>query len=180
MNSFSLPGDATGDARMAEMLRVDHAGEYGAQRIYAGQMAVLKRHACHSELQHMAAQEEEHLQTFNTLLRERRVRPSALLPFWHVAGFALGAGTALLGPRAAMACTVAVESVISEHYGKQIATLPAHEETLRSTLEKFKAEEEEHHAIGLKNDAENAPGYTALSAAIRAGCRLAIRLAEKL
>jgi len=178
-HSHPLPGDTQGDARLHEMLRVDHAGEYGAKRIYAGQMAVLKHHPTHADIAHMAEQEQVHLDAFNQLLNERRVRPSALLPFWHVAGYALGAGTALLGSRAAMACTVAVESVISEHYGKQISQLPENESALKSTLEKFKAEEEEHHAIGLAKEAEKAPAYLLLSGAVRLGCRLAIRLAEK-
>ena len=177
----TLPGDVTGDARKAEMLRVDHAGEYGAQRIYAGQMAVLKHHDCYKELQHMAAQEQEHLEAFNQLLNERGVRPTALMPFWHVAGFALGAGTALLGEKAAMACTVAVETVISEHYGEQLEELSEEDEpALRATIAKFKAEEEEHHDIGIAHGAEQAPAYEALSAVIRAGCRAAIKVAEKL
>ncbi len=179
-HNYALPGDAQGEAQLHQMLRVDHAGEYGAKRIYAGQMAVLKNHPSRHEIAHMAAQEQVHLDAFNRLLAERRVRPSALLPFWHVAGYALGAGTALLGPRAAMACTVAVESVISEHYSKQIAALPKDESALKSTLEQFKAEEEEHHATGLAHDAEKAPAYEALSAAIRLGCKLAIKLAEKI
>ena len=175
-----LPGDVTGDARKAEMLRVNHAGEYGAQRIYAGQMAVLRNHDCYKELEHMAEQEQEHLEAFNALLNERHVRPTALMPFWHVAGFALGAGTALLGEKAAMACTVAVETVISEHYGEQLEELSEEDEpVLRETIAKFKAEEEEHHDIGIAHGAEQAPAYALLSGVIKAGCRAAIRIAEK-
>jgi ubiquinone biosynthesis monooxygenase Coq7 len=176
-----LPGDAHGAARMQEMLRVNHAGEYGAQRIYAGQMAVLKQHPCYPELQHMAEQEQAHLEAFNQLLNERRVRPTALLPFWHVAGYALGAGTALLGPKAAMACTVAVESVISEHYGSQLQEISQEDEPeLHQTIATFKAEEEAHHDTGIAYGAEDAPAYGMLSTVIRAGCRAAIKIAEKI
>jgi ubiquinone biosynthesis monooxygenase Coq7 len=127
----------------------------------------------------MKQQEEVHLDTFSRLIAERRVRPTALLPFWHVAGFALGAATALLGPRAAMACTVAVEEAIDEHYAAQAAALPEHEAPLRETIERFRAEELEHRDIGLANEAEQAPAYRLLSAAIKAGCKVAIRLSER-
>lgn len=171
-----LPGD---EARVLDrFLRVDHAGEYGAQRIYAGQLAVLKHHPLAPELRHMAAQEEAHLATFNRYLIEHKVRPSALLPFWHVAGWALGAGTALIGPKAAMACTVAVESVIAEHYQNQLDALPE-DSAIKPTIAQFRAEEIEHHDIGLKHEAEDAPMYGLLSSVIKAGCRAAINIAEK-
>jgi 3-demethoxyubiquinol 3-hydroxylase len=162
------------------MIRVDHAGEYGAARIYAGQLAVLGRSASADLLRHMQDQEQVHLDTFNTVVADRRVRPTALLPFWHLAGFALGAATAALGQRAAMACTVAVEETIDAHYTAQIDRLTDAEAPLRDTLTKFRAEEREHRDIALANDAERAPGYRLLSAAIRTGCRIAIRLSERL
>ena len=162
------------------MIRVDHAGEYGAARIYAGQLAVLGKSGKADLLRHMRQQEEAHLETFNGLIADRRVRPTALLPLWHLAGFALGAATAALGERAAMACTVAVEETIDAHYTGQIEQLAGQEAPLRATLEKFRAEEQEHRDIALANDAERAPGYRLLSAAIRAGCRLAIRVSERL
>ena len=161
------------------MIRVDHAGEYGAKRIYEGQLAVLGRSEKAAIIQHMADQEREHLETFERLVIERRVRPSALQPLWHVAGFALGAGTALLGERAAMACTVAVEEVIDEHYAKQAGRLGPEESGLRETIERFRAEELEHRDIGLEHEAEQAPGYRLLSAAIKGGSRLAIWVAER-
>ena len=173
-----LPGDLSTDAIVHRMIRVDHAGEYGAARIYAGQLAVLRHSTKADLLRHMQQQEQVHLDTFNTVLADRRVRPTALLPFWHLAGFALGAATAALGERAAMACTVAVEETIDAHYTAQIGQLP--QSPLRGTLEKFRAEEREHRDIALANDAERAPGYRLLSAAIRTGCRLAIRLSERL
>ncbi len=179
MTSPRQPGDPTERERIERIIRVDHAGEYGARRIYEGQLAVLGRTRHAPLLRHMKEQEEEHLRTFSRLIAERRVRPTALLPLWHVAGFVLGAATALLGPRAAMACTVAVEEAIDEHYAAQAAALPEHEAPLRETIERFRAEELEHRDIGLANEAEQAPAYRLLSAAIKAGCKVAIRLSER-
>lgn len=175
-----LPGDPPADAAVHRMIRVDHAGEYGAARIYAGQLAVLRHSDKAGLLRHMRDQEQVHLETFNAAIADRHVRPTALLPFWHLAGFALGAATAALGERAAMACTVAVEETIDAHYTAQIDRLSGTEAELRDTLEKFRAEEREHRDIALANGAERAPGYRLLSAAIRTGCRLAIRLSERL
>ena len=176
-----LPGDPSTEAALHRMIRVDHAGEYGATRIYAGQLAVLGRGPRGDVLRHMRDQEQAHLTTFNALVAERRVRPTALLPLWHLAGFVLGAATAAMGERAAMACTVAVEEAIDAHYTEQIDQLAetATESPLRDTLEKFRAEEREHRDIALAHDAERAPGYRLLSAAIRTGCRIAIRLSER-
>lgn len=174
------PGDLTDRELIERIIRVDHAGEYGARRIYEGQLAVLGRTIHGPTIGHMKQQEEVHLDTFSRLIGERRVRPTALLPVWHVAGFALGAATALLGPRAAMACTVAVEEAIDEHYAAQAAALPEHEAGLRDTIETFRAEELEHRDIGLANEAEQAPAYRLLSAAIKAGCKVAIRLSERI
>lgn len=174
----ALPGDYSRHSQAAA-LRINHAGEYGAQRIYAGQLAILKHQPCAPELRHMAAQEQVHLATFNTLLPRYAVRPTALMPLWHVAGWALGAGTALLGPRAAMACTVAVESVITEHYNEQL-TSGTMDPALAPTITQFRDEEMEHHAIGLAGEAEQAPFYGALSGAIRAGCKAAIWLTARL
>lgn len=178
-----LPGDPVGRAMVDRIIRVDHAGEYGAMRIYAGQLAVLGRdHPATAEIRRMAAQEERHLKAFESLIVERRVRPTALAPLWHVAGFALGAGTAMLGERAAMACTVAIEETIDRHYAGQAAALeglPA-EASLKSTVEEFRADELEHRDTALARGAEEAPGYPVLSAAIRAGSRLAIWLSERI
>lgn len=174
-----LPGDPSHDQAVARVIRVDHAGEYGAARIYAGQLAVL-RHGDKADLvRHMKAQEDAHLDTFNRMVADRRVRPTALLPFWHLAGFALGAVTAALGEKAAMACTVAVEETIDEHYAQQVRDLGTAEPALRDTLERFRAEELEHRDIGLAHGAEQAPGYRLLSAAIKTGCRVAIKLSER-
>lgn len=175
-NPRRLPGDF--GAGEAAALRVNHAGEYGAQRIYKGQLAVLKNHACGDQLRHMAAQEEAHLAEFNRLLPERKVRPTALMPLWHVGGWLLGAATAAMGARAAMACTVAVESVITEHYNSQLDGAVV-DPALHDTIRQFRDEEMEHHDIGLENEAEHAPFYQPLTAAIRGICRGAIWLAAR-
>jgi ubiquinone biosynthesis monooxygenase Coq7 len=174
-----LPGDPTPDERLARMIRVDQAGEYGAKRIYEGQLAVLGRRPDAGVIRHMAEQEQVHLDEFDRLLVERRVRPTVLNPLWHVAGFALGAATALMGRNAAMACTVAVEEVIDEHYARQAKTLGDDEPALKATIEKFRAEEVEHRDIGLAEGAERTPGYTLLKSAIKTGSRAAIWLAER-
>jgi ubiquinone biosynthesis monooxygenase Coq7 len=164
--------------QVKRFIRVDHAGEYGAARIYAGQLAVLGRGRHAATLQHMKDQEQVHLDTFSDLITTRRVRPTALLPLWNLAGFALGAVTAAMGPRAAMACTVAVEETIDQHYAAQEAALAEDEaETpLRDTIAKFRTEELEHRDIGLANEAEKAIGYRLLSRVIKTGCKVAIRV----
>lgn len=175
-----LPGDLPARAAVHRMIRVDHAGEYGAARIYAGQLALLGGGESGPTLRHMQAQEQRHLAAFEALIGRRRVRPTALLPFWHLAGYALGAATAALGPRAAMACTVAVEEAIDAHYAGQIAALEESEPELKATLEAFRAEELEHRDIALAHGARETPGYGLLSAAIKAGCRAAIALSERI
>jgi len=164
------------------MIRVDHAGEYGAVRIYEGQLAVLKRRKSTKveTIQHMADQEQRHLKTFDKLVNERRVRPTALEPVWRVAGFALGAVTAAMGEKAAFACTAAVEEVIDEHYASQVAALKDKDPALKATVEDFRADEAAHRDEALKQGAEQAPGYKLLSEAIKTGCRIAIKLSEKI
>lgn len=177
----ALPGDRPqATPSLASMLRVNHAGEYGAQRIYAGQIAVLGKSAIGDELRRMAAQEDVHLAAFNTLLPQHGVRPTALLPLWHIAGYALGAGSALLGEKAAMAATVAVESVITEHYDEQLQSGRLEPAGLQSTVQQFRDEEMEHHDTGLAHDAEQAPLYPVLTGAIRGICRAAIFLSKRI
>lgn len=166
--------------QVKRFIRVDHAGEFGAAQIYAGQLAVLGRGVHGETLRHMKAQEQHHLDTFSRLITERRVRPTALLPLWRMAGFALGAVTAAMGPRAAMACTVAVEETIDAHYAAQEAALGDDETNLRETIAEFRAEELEHRDIGLANEAELTPGYKILTSVIKAGCRAAIRISEQI
>jgi ubiquinone biosynthesis monooxygenase Coq7 len=176
---YRLPGDPTAREVVERTIRVDHAGEYGAKRIYEGQLAVLGRTKYGPLIEHMKAQEQVHLDTFSRLIGERRVRPTALLPFWHVAGFALGAASALLGHRGAMACTVAVEEAIDEHYRAQEDTLGDDEAALRADIARFRAEELEHRDTGLEHGAEQAPAYRLLSAAIKTGCKIAIKVSER-
>jgi len=175
-----LPGDPDRAAMIERMIRVDHAGEHGAVRIYDGQMAVLKRGPAARAIRHMAAQEKRHLDRFDKLLLERRVRPTALSPLWDVAGFALGAASAMLGPKAAMACTVAVEEVIEEHYRHQAEALGDDDPALKATIEEFRADEMSHGATALDYGAKDAPLYDPLSAVVKGGARLAIWLSTRI
>ena len=167
--------------RSARMLRVDQAGEYGATRIYAGQLAVMGDRAPHAgESATMAAQEAGHRQKFDALIAARGVRPTALQPVWSVAGFALGAATALLGPEAAMACTAAIETEIEKHYTAQLDELGDDDPELGEMIREFRDDEREHHAAAIAAGAERAPGYPLLSGAIRLGCRAAIALSKRI
>jgi len=173
------PGDQRPDS--ASMLRVDQAGEYGATRIYAGQLAVLgQNRPAGRVIARMARQEERHLERFDALMATRGVRPTALQPVWKVAGFALGAATALLSERAAMACTDAVETEIDRHYGRQLAELGDSDPELAADIAEFRAEELEHRDTAREHGAAETIGYPLLSAAIRAGCRLAIGLSKRI
>ncbi len=178
-----LPGDRLAGGRApdtAPMVRVDQAGEYGAARIYAGQLAVMGGRArVAGEIRRMAAQEQRHLAGFDALMTRRGVRPTLLGPIWHVAGYALGAATALVGPRAAMATTAAVETEIDRHYGAQEVELAAGADPeLAAMVTDYRADELEHKAAG---EAFAGPGaFPLMSAVIRAGCRVAIKAATRL
>ncbi len=175
-----LPGDPDKNELLNQIIRVDQAGEYGAKRIYEGQLAVLGKTDAAPVLQDMLAQEEKHLAKFNAIMSARGVRPSALEPFWHVAGFALGAATALMGKEAAMACTAAVEDVIGEHYAEQTAQLGDDERELRETISAFRNDELHHRAVSIQHGAETAPAFVPLTTAIKAGTRLAIWLSKRI
>jgi ubiquinone biosynthesis monooxygenase Coq7 len=165
------PGDRP--AKSASMIRVDQAGEYGATRIYAGQLAVMgHRSAMAREIAGMALQEERHRAFFDRLIAERGVRPTILQPFWDVAGFALGAATAAIGPAAAMACTAAVETEIDKHYQEQLDTLGTDDPELSDAIREFQAEELEHRDTAL--------AYPLMSALIRLGCKVAIATAKRI
>ena len=173
------PGQRRADT--TAMVRVDQAGEFGATRIYAGQLAVLRRNSPVAKLvSRMADQERRHLDRFNALMAERRVRPTALQPVWNVAGFALGAATALMSEEAALACTDAVETEIDRHYGDQLAELGDDDPELAADIAEFRAEELEHRDTARAAGATNAAGYPVLTAAIRAGCRVAIALSKRI
>ncbi len=178
------PGDPDPRQVVERIVRVDQAGEFGAVRIYEGQLAALRwtgraNSAASRKIAHMAHAERRHRAEFDRLLVERRVRPTLLTPLWSVAGFALGAATALMGEKAAMACTVAVEETIDEHYAGQAAVLGDDEAELRTTVEKFRAEEIEHRDEALASGAEETPGYGLLTSAVKAGSRLAIWLSTR-
>jgi ubiquinone biosynthesis monooxygenase Coq7 len=175
-----LPGDRPSDEEFARMLRVDHAGEYGATRIYEGQLDVLGRGRAAGVIRQMAEAEKRHLARFETLLKERRVRPTLLHPLWNVAGYALGAATALLGDQAAMACTVAVEEVIDEHYQAQAARLAEEDPALRETILSFRDDEIAHRDLAIAQGAEESAGYDLIGAVVKTGSRVAIWLSTRL
>lgn len=163
------------------MLRVNQAGEYGAKRIYAGQLAVMgDRIPAARSIAHMAEQEQRHLAAFDKIIAERGIRPSLLHPVWDVAGFALGAVTAAIGPEAAMACTVAVETEIDIHYAEQLEEIGDSDPELSAMVADFQADELEHKATALAEGAERAPAYPLMSAVIRLGCRTAIALSKRI
>ena len=180
-NKNKLSQKKTDRITLEEIIRVDHAGEYGATKIYDGQIAIFgKNSKIGKTIKHMADQEQEHIDKFNELILEHRVRPTALLPIWNLAGFALGASTALLGEKAAMACTVAVESVIGNHYKNQAEQLGLDQKKLKSIIKKFEKDELEHHDIGLKHNAEEAVGYKIMTKLISIGCKTAISISKKI
>lgn len=168
-------------SKTAEMLRVDQAGEFGATRIYAGQLAVMGNRGPHSaEIAAMAEQEAGHRAKFDALLARRGVRPTALQPVWSAAGFALGAATALIGPEAAMACTAAIETEIDRHYTEQLEELGDQDPELAEMIREFRDDEREHRDAALAAGAEKAPAYPLMFHAIRLGCRAAIALSKRI
>jgi len=180
-NLNQLPsGDRKKGDLIEKMIRVDHAGEYGAVRIYEGQLAVLQGTASESSIREMAEEEKRHCEGFQRLIIERRIRPTIFSPLWHIAGFALGAGTALIGPKAAMACTEAVEEVIDEHYSEQALKLGDEERELRDMIEEFRQDELAHRDLAREKGSAEAPGYELLTSAVKAGSRVAIWLSTRL
>jgi 3-demethoxyubiquinol 3-hydroxylase len=168
------------EAEIESMIRVDHAGEYGAVRIDDGHLAVFVLFPARAAFRHMAEQEKRHLAAFDALVRTRRVRPTLLHPLWHVAGYALGAATALMGERAAMACTVAVEEVIDEHYQDQAGRLGDADPALSETIAAFRADELAHRRTAIEHGATEALGYELISTVVKTGSRLAIWLSTRL
>ncbi|GAA4822245.1 demethoxyubiquinone hydroxylase family protein [Sphingosinicella ginsenosidimutans] len=172
------PAGARADAEA--MLRVDQAGEYGATRIYAGQLNVLAGRPAGRAIAHMAEQEKRHLDHFDKMVAARGVRPTALQPIWSIAGYALGAATALMGPKAAMACTAAIEDEIDQHYSEQLEALGDSDPPLAAAIADFQADERAHRDAAIAAGAEETIGYPVLYSAIRAGCRLAIELSKRI
>jgi ubiquinone biosynthesis monooxygenase Coq7 len=162
------------------MLRVDQAGEYGATRIYAGQLAVMgTRTPAARSIAAMALQEERHRKHFDAMIARRGVRPTLLQPLWNIAGYGLGVATALIGPEAAMACTAAIETEIDNHYGEQLEALGDRDPELSEAITDFRADEVEHKAVAMAAGAERAPAYPLMTAAIRLGCRVAISVSKR-
>lgn len=183
MMAAKRSGWKPGDPRetIPTMVRVDQAGEYGAVRIYAGQLAVMgDRTPAARKIAGMANQEAHHRAWFDAAMARRGVRPTALQPIWSVAGFALGAATAAMGPAAAMACTAAIETEIDRHYRHQLDLIGDDDPELAETVARFRAEEMEHHDTAIAEGAEMAPGYPVLSGLIRLGCRAAIALSKRI
>lgn len=179
-----MPGEGARERMLDEMIRVDHAGEYGAVQIYRGQLAVFRKSEAKDHvarlIEEMEAGEREHLQTFDRLIAERGVRPTIMAPLWRVAGFGLGAVTAMMGENAAHACTEAVEEVIEEHYGRQSAALRGVDSELKDVIDRFREDEIAHKDAAIEQGARSAPGYPVLSALIKFGCRAAIKISEKI
>ncbi len=176
-----VPNRPSKEAQLDRIIRVDHAGEYGAVRIYEGQLAVFGDHHPMSDtIKHMKEQEDVHLERFNKLIREYNARPTLITPLWHAAGYALGAGTALMSTEAAMACTEAVEEVIDKHYAEQIESLDDDEGALAETLEQFRLEEVEHKEIAIANGAQEVPAHGILYGAIKLGVKAVIKVAERI
>ena len=178
------PGRGASRRRRDEILRVDHAGEYAAVHIYRAQRAVFEgragKDAVAADMAEMRDQEQVHLDRFNALLNAEQVRPTLMTPVWRLAALALGAGTALIGEKAAHACTEAVESVIEEHYADQVEELRDRDPELSAELARFREEELAHHDHAVEHGSREAPAYELLSAVIKAGCRAAIRISEKI
>ena len=180
-NSKSKRGSKVPKKLIDEIIRVDHAGEYGATKIYAGQLIVFgKNSKIGKTIKHMANQEQKHIDTFNKLIIEKRVRPTALMPLWNLTGYLLGITTALMGKKPAMACTVAVEDVIGKHYEKQAKQLGNKDPKLKKIILEFRDDELEHHDIGIEHEAEKTPGYNILSKVIKIGCKTAIEISKKI
>jgi ubiquinone biosynthesis monooxygenase Coq7 len=174
-----LPGDLKNNDFVHEVIRVDHAGEYGAKMIYAGQMLVLKKSKSYATIKHMACQEQEHLEYFSKQVGERKVRPTFMMPLWHVGAFAMGAATALMGEKAAMACTEAVEDVIEKHYQEQLDNLGDDEAELKQKIKKFRDEEIQHRDIGIANESQSAPAYSLLKEVVGGMTKLAICVSKR-
>ena len=177
------PGHGASRRRLEEILRVDHAGELAAVHIYKGQSQVFadtSNRQLSEQFAHMQGEEQVHLDAFEGLLRENKVRPTALTPVWRLAALGLGVGTALLGEKAAHACTEAVEEVIADHYAEQIAELNSIDPALAARLTEFRDDEIGHHDRAVEQGAREATAYPLLSALIKTGCRVAIKISEKI
>ena len=176
--------EKTNPKTLEEIIRVDHAGERGAIKIYEGQLLALKTIKQDENLKNiieeMKEHEKEHLEYFEREIQIRKIKPTYMLPLWDLMGVALGFGTALLGKKATMLCTASVEEVIENHYDSQLKKIGDDEKDLKSKIEKFKSEEVEHKNIAYETGATNKGLYSVMDKVIRAGSRIAITISEKI
>ena len=176
--------EKTNRKTLEEIIRVDHAGERGAIKIYEGQLLALKTikqdEALKDKIEEMKEQEKEHLQYFEKEIQKRKIKPTYLLPLWDVMGVALGFGTALLGKKAAMLCTASVEEVIEDHYQNQLKKIGNDEIDLKAKIEKFKGDEVNHKNIAYETGATNKGLYSVMDKVIKTGSRIAITISEKI
>ena len=174
----------TNQKTLEEIIRVDHAGERGAIKIYEGQLLALKTvkqdNDLKDKIEEMKEQEKEHLEYFEKEIQKRKIKPTYLLPVWDLMGVTLGFGTALLGKKAAMLCTASVEEVIEDHYQNQLKKLGNDEMELKAKIEKFKNDEIGHKNIAYKSGATNKGIYSIMDKIIRTSSRIAITISEKI
>ena len=174
----------TDQKTLEEIIRVDHAGERGAIKIYEGQLLALKTikqdETLKNKIEEMKKHEKEHLEYFENEIRKRKIKPTYFLPLWDVMGVSLGFGAALLGKRAAMLCTASVEEVIEDHYKNQLKKLGNDEKDLKAKIEKFKRDEVNHKNIAYESGATNKGIYFLMDKIIRTGSRIAITISEKI
>ena len=176
--------EKTNKKTLEEIIRVDHAGERGAIKIYEGQLLALKTikqdQDLRDKIEEMKEHEKEHLEYFEKEIQKRKIKPTYLLPLWDVMGVALGFGTALLGKKAAMLCTASVEEVIEDHYENQLKNLGNDEMELKAKIEKFKGDEINHKNMAYESGATNKGFYSVMDKAIKTGSKIAITISEKI
>jgi len=176
--------EKTSKKTLEEIIRVDHAGERGAIKIYEGQLLALKTikqdDSLKSKIEKMKEHEKEHLEYFEKEIQKRKIKPTYFLPLWDLMGVALGFGTALLGKKAAMLCTASVEEVIEDHYQNQLKKLGNDEMGLKAKIEKFKSDEINHKNIAYESGATNEGIYSVMDKVIKTGSRIAITISEKI
>ena len=174
----------TNKKKIEEFIRVDHAGERGAIKIYEGQLlalnTVFKDEKLKKTIEEMKFNEKEHLDFFEKELKKRNIKPTKFLPIWDLLGVGLGFGTTLLGKKAAMLCTASVEEVIDEHYQKQINQIEDDEKQLKKKIIKFKEDELHHKDIAYKKGATKKGPYLILDKIIKTGSKIAISISEKI
>ena len=176
--------EKTNQKTLEEIIRVDHAGERGAIKIYEGQLLALKTIKQDENLKNiveeMREHEKEHLEYFEKEIQKRKIKPTYMLPLWDIMGVALGFGTVLLGKKATMLCTASVEEVIEKHYENQLKKIGSDEKDLKDKIEKFKSDEINHKNIAYETEATNKGLYSIMDKIIRTSSKIAITISEKI